>query len=80
MSHYRAQSLSWKQRNHSEDLTRGVRAHFCVEITVEGNNTAEKDRGTGLATGRLPRAEISKLSLKCQIVNTSSLQTMWSIL
>lgn len=62
MSHYRAQSLSWKQRNHSEDLTRGaVRAHFCVEITVEGNNTAEKERGTGLETGRLPRAEISKL-------------------
>lgn len=48
-------------RNHSEDLTRGTCAHFWVEITVEGNNTAEEERGIGLETGRLPRAEISEL-------------------
>ena len=51
-------------RNHSEDLTRAVCAHFCGEITVEGNNTAEEERGTGLETGRLPRAEISELPPK----------------
>lgn len=47
-------------RDHSEDLTRGYMLIF-VWRSLEGNNRAKKERGTGLQTGRLPRAEISEL-------------------
>lgn len=57
MSHYRAQHLSWKQQGSLRGSNRGYMLIF-VWRSLEGNNTAEKERGTELQTGRLPRAEI----------------------
>lgn len=54
-----------KQQGSLRGLT-GVHAHIFVWI-MEGNNTAEKERGTELQTGRLPRAEIQWTSLKARV-------------